>query len=276
MDLNSTEKVLQILNAFTPYNEPVGTLELAEQLGIHRSSVSRILLILREYGFVQQDEKTKLYRLGPAVSKLGKSIKQSFRQHLVSKVQPYLLRLSEQVRESAGLVIIEDHQVFVPYRVRGPQPISVSFEHGDRGAINVNCGAKVIMAYLPQNELEEIIRTHPKLPSFTPYTITKWEDILAQCKQIRETGVAYDIEEYNLNVVAVGAAFFDHDDTPLGAITILAPAFRVEVIHDPATLDALKKTAARISAGMARKKPEEIIGDVPETTAGRRGYRRRR
>ena len=48
-DFNATEKVLKILTAFLPFNEPKGTLELARTLGIHRASVSRILGILKKY-----------------------------------------------------------------------------------------------------------------------------------------------------------------------------------------------------------------------------------
>jgi DNA-binding IclR family transcriptional regulator len=251
MTLNSTEKVIRILEAFTPHNEPMGTLQLAEKLSIHRSTVSRILMILKQYGFVQQDKKTMLYRLGPAVAGLGKSIHKSFHHHLISQVQPFLLRMIEQVAESSSLVLITEQQVYVPYRVRGPQPITVSFDHGDRGAINANCGAKAIMAHLPANDLQEIINSHVKLPSFTPHTITEWDELIEQFARIRETGVAYDLEEYNLDVLAMGAPIFDSSSFPVGSITILIPSIRAQKIHDEKILAILKKTAAEISSAMA-------------------------
>lgn len=251
MELNSTEKVIRILEAFRPHNEPMGTLELAEKLSIHRSTVSRILLILKQYGFVQQDKRTMRYRLGPAIARLGKSINQSFHHHLVSQVQPFLLRLIEQVSESASLVLISDLQVYIPFRIRGPQPISVSFEHGEGGAINANSGAKAIMAHLPPNELQEIINFHVRLPSFTPHTITRWDDLIKEFVTIRETGVAYDLEEYNLDVLAVGAPIFDSSKMPIGSITILVPSIRAQKIHDEYTLTTLRQTAAEISNIMA-------------------------
>ncbi len=252
MELNSTEKVIAVLEAFIPFNEPMGTLQLAEKISIHRSSVSRILMILKQRGFVQQDKKSKLYRLGPAVSALGKSVNQSLNHHhLVSVAQPFLLRMSEQVGESVALVVIDNKQVYVPFRVMGPNPISVSFEHGDRGAINANCGIKSILAHLPPNELQEIMDFHFKLPSYTSHTKTKWAELKEQFAEIRNAGISFDLEEYNLDVFALGAPVFDGSNTPIGSITMLVPSIRADKVQDKKIQTLLKQTAKKISEKLA-------------------------
>jgi len=249
-EFNATEKVLKILNAFLPLNEPKGTLELARTLGIHRASVSRILGILKKYDFVQQEEKTRLYRLGTAAAVLGKAVNRSFQTRFVSVVQPYMLQLSEEIKESVSLVTLVDNQVLLPFRVKGPQPISVSFNLGDRGAINANSGAKAIMAFLSSERLNDIKKFHPKLPGFTPKTITNWEDLIEQFDEVRRSGFGYDLGEYRLDVLSVGAPILDYNNDPLGALTILVPSLRADVINDRQVLSKLKKATINISEAL--------------------------
>jgi DNA-binding IclR family transcriptional regulator len=247
-ELNATEKTLKILTAFLPNNTPRGNLDLSRVLGIHRASVNRILGILKQHGFVQQNEKTKMYRLGSTMAVLGQAIRQSFHLQLSTLVQPHLHKLTEKIRESVALVVLADHHVVVPYRVRGPQPVSVSFDHGEQGAINANAGAKAILAFLSDGRLEEVIGTHRKLPSFTPNTLTRWDQIVAQFEEIRQTGVAYDLEEYTLDVLAIGSPVIDYSNEPVCAVSILVPSFRSSVIYDQNTLSSLKQTASAISS----------------------------
>jgi DNA-binding IclR family transcriptional regulator len=249
-DFNATEKVLKILTAFLPFNEPKGTLEIARTLGIHRASISRILGILKKHDFVQQDEKTKLYRLGSAAAVLGKSVNRSFQTRFVSVVQPYMHQLSEEIQESVSLVTLADNQVILPYRVKGPHPISVAFTHGDRGAINANSGAKAIMAFLSSERMSEVKKFYPKLPSFTSNTMTTWEALTEQFDEIRQSGFGYDLGEYNLDIFSVGAPILDYNNDPIGAITILVPSFRAEVIKDRQVLFKLKKATTNISEAL--------------------------
>jgi IclR family KDG regulon transcriptional repressor len=246
-EFNATEKVLKILTAFLPFNEPKGTLELARSLGIHRASVSRILGILKKYDFVQQDETTRLYRLGSSAAVLGKSVNRSFQTRFVAVVQPYMHQLSEAIQESVSLVTLVDNQIILPYRVKGPRPISVSFNLGDRGAINANSGAKAILAFLPSDRFNEVKKYYPRLPSFTANTITNWEGLIEQFNDIRQCGFSYDLEEYSLDVLSVGAPILDYNNDPLGAITILVPSLRAEVINDLEVLSKLKKATVNIS-----------------------------
>jgi DNA-binding IclR family transcriptional regulator len=58
-DYISVQKALEILLAFTPNNQEMGTMELSNKLGFHKSTVSRLLRVLTFYGFLQQDSKTK-------------------------------------------------------------------------------------------------------------------------------------------------------------------------------------------------------------------------
>ena len=87
--INSIEKALRILTAFMPSNEAMGTIEISQKLGFHKATVSRILLILTQFGFLQRDKQTKKFRLGHAVINLGLAVTQSINNNLVQIAKPY-------------------------------------------------------------------------------------------------------------------------------------------------------------------------------------------
>ena len=91
---NAIEKALDILTAFTPYNEEMGTAEISTKLGLHKATASRILLTLTRRGFLRQDSHTKQFRLSRAALDLGLAVTHSLTTDLVkviSSMCPWLI-----------------------------------------------------------------------------------------------------------------------------------------------------------------------------------------
>jgi len=247
MELNATEKVLKVLMAFAPTNEPMGTLELSALLGIHRSSVSRILITMKKYGFVQQDKKTKRYVLGRAMAEIGKAMRKSYKSRLVTLAIPYLMDLRNNLKESVAFEMLTNRGVSMAYSIKGIQPVTVSFDYGEMAAMNANAAAKAILAFSKEELVNEILGMKEKLPRYTSKTITDRRVLNEQFKKIREQGVSFDHEEYNENIHAIAAPVFDEDKLCVAAVSILVPSLRVEVITSQATIAMLKNTVARIA-----------------------------
>lgn len=64
MEYSSVQKAISILLSFIPDNKAIGTLQLSKSLGLNKSTVSRLVHVLVQYGLIQQDEETKKYSLG--------------------------------------------------------------------------------------------------------------------------------------------------------------------------------------------------------------------
>jgi DNA-binding IclR family transcriptional regulator len=106
------------------------------------------------------------------------------------------------------------------------------------------------MAFLSSERMSEVKKFYPKLPSFTSNTMTTWDALTEQFDEIRQSGFGYDLGEYNLDVFSVGAPILDYNNDPIGAITILVPSFRAEVIKDRQVLFKLKKATTNISEAL--------------------------
>ena len=247
MRLTATEKVLKVLLAFAPTNEPVGTLELSEILGIHRSSVSRILITMKKYGFLQQDKKTKRYFLGRSIAEIAKALRTSYKSRLVTLALPHLMALRNNVKESVAFEMLSNKGISMAYGIKGIQPLTISFDYGEMAAVNANAAAKAILAFSKEELVNRVLGTKEKLPRYTSKTITDRRALNKQFKQIRKQGVSFDHEEYNKSIHAIAAPVFDEDKSCVAAVSILVPSLRLEVITAQATIRLLKDAVLKIS-----------------------------
>ncbi len=248
--MNSIEKALEILLSFTPDNRPLRTVEISNRLGMNKATVNRILITMKNRGFIAQDHTTRRYRLGPSTALLGRAVKQSLDGRLVALAKPYLDDLRDKVGETVHLEVLYDERIFLTYSARGPRQLTVTPRVGDRMAINANAGAKAIMAFCPQEVIEKHL-TGP-LSIFTSNTVTDPDTIRKEYEEIRATGFAYDKGEYDDDVDAVAAPIFDHEDRIVAAVVILAPSFRMSSSIASGSLELLMDTAADISNRLSK------------------------
>jgi DNA-binding IclR family transcriptional regulator len=249
--LNSTEKVLMILKTFLPDNSPRGTLELCNELGMKPATVSRILSILKEHRFVEQNADRK-YLLGEVTAAMGQAISESRTARLIAVARPHLIRLNGKLNENIQLELLHDNNVKIALVIPGTKVVRVHLtaKPGAWVGVNATAGGKAILAFLAPERLGGIIKAYPELQGFQPDTITDWNELKQQLAQIRKAGLAYDFNEYLEDVCAVGTPLFDYADEVIGAVTVCVPSLRAAIISKQTTIALLKKTAESITANL--------------------------
>jgi IclR family acetate operon transcriptional repressor len=248
--MSSTEKALAILMAFTPHNTPMGTLELSHKLGIHKSTVSRLLHLLSDHGFLQQNRDTKKYLLGRSVAEIGNAVLRSLNHEIVATAQPYLNALCETVEESVALEVVSGSDVVLAYHCEGQGHIRFSFQLGERVPLHVAAGAKTILAHSPPEYLDHWLPG--RLNRFTANTIVSKKAFRHLLKEVRATGLAYDMGERYEDVRAVAAPILNHEGMAVAAVVIAGPAFRLTRQYLKTAAGPLKQTAADIAQRLQR------------------------
>lgn len=248
--MNSNEKALQILLAFAPDNHPLQTVEISRQLGINKATVNRILITLKNQGFVVQDKTTRRYRLGPSVALLGRAVKQSLNGRLVGLAKPYLESLRDKVGETVHLEALYDDRIFLTYSAKGTRQVTATPRVGDRMAVNANAGAKAIMAFSSEATIDRHLAG--PLAIYTTGTVTDPDKIRKEYKEIKAIGFAYDKGEYDNDVYAVAAPIFNHEDRVIAAVVIIVPSFRMSDSIESGSLELLKDTATDISDRLSK------------------------
>ncbi len=69
--VHSIERALAIIETLGRYPQGLGVTELGQAIGLHKSTVHRLLGTLMAYGYVEQDHLTERYRLGMKMVALG-------------------------------------------------------------------------------------------------------------------------------------------------------------------------------------------------------------
>jgi IclR family acetate operon transcriptional repressor len=246
---SAIEKALQILLTFAPHNRERGTTEVSDLLGLHKATTSRILLTLAEHGFLQQDPTTKRFSLGPSIHALGLALTRSLDTGLVQIGKPYVDALRDEIDEAVGLERWSGSGTVWVYSAESSRPHGVTGQVGSRMPFNAGAGAKAILAFSPASVQEKLLQR--KLAPLTPATITDPAHLRQQLQVTRERGFSVDDDEVEIGIGALGAPILDCDGQAFAAVVIVAPTQRLPASPESPTVDALKRTAAAITAHFA-------------------------
>src|SRR5215467_2098118 len=168
--------------------------QIAQRVGLARSTVQRIVSALESENLVIAASPTGRVRLGPTIARLAASVQTDF----VSIARPYLLRLSEELRETVDLAIVKkNHLVFID-QVIGPQRLRTVSAVGETFPLHCTANGKAYLASLDEPAIEQLIGQ--SYEARTPNTLTGLSALLADLRNVRKTGVAYDREEHTLGI----------------------------------------------------------------------------
>jgi len=242
---NAIEKALLILSAFKPYNDEIGTVEIAQKLGLHKATVSRILQNLSKHGFVTQNPHSKKFRLGREIVELSTAMNQSFRSNLIDIAQPFIKNLRDKLRETIIFVVIGDSSARTVYIIEGPRSIRLTGQVGETLPVHASAGGKAVLAFLSEERRNELLKG--KLLRVTEKTITNKKILLRQLDEIRRDGVAFDCGEFDRDTSGIAAPVFNYEDKPVAALTVAGPSQRITLSKTSPIASALKDAAKGIS-----------------------------
>jgi DNA-binding IclR family transcriptional regulator len=231
-------RAAEVLRALDGQHQGLTPSELAERLGLARSTVHRIVSALDDEGLVATVRPGR-YRVGPELIRLGSGQRGEVR----AIVRPFLERLSAEVNETVDLaVLIQDHvsfidQVAAPHRLRAVSVVGATFP------AHCTANGKALLAELSDDHLRTLLPA--RLPQLTPNTKNTRTKLMEEVRQIRESGVAFDDEEHTLGISAVGAVVRDQF-AAVAAITIPLPTQRYKG-NEEALVGALRATCNRVT-----------------------------
>ena len=221
----------------------MGVSELSRRLDLLPSDVHRILTSLAAYGFVEQDERTRLYRLGVSAVKLGLNALQ--RNELHDAARPVLHRLAEQTEATAHMVVFDsrDLEIFLAEQIDHPADYLFKSRYGTLTNGHSSALGKAILANI-EPDLAARFLDRTGLPALTPRTIRNDTELQAELAAVAERGYAVDREETAPGACCLGAPVWDRRGCVVGAVSISMPASRF-YRSEESDLAACVRTAAR-------------------------------
>lgn len=245
--ISSVQKAMHILQVLAFGESSASLAELSRAAGMPKPTVFRYLSTLEQLGYVRKDVHTGLYELGLRLFELGsKAIaKHTLREVALSEMHSLLDRFSETV----NLAIMDAGQVLYLEILDSPQAMRMSARVGSRDCAHATSLGKAMLAFLPEEEVEQIART-VGFPSRTQRTIATLAELEEELARVRALGYAVDTGENEVTARCVGAPVFDRFGDVAGAISLSGPSHRFSEDQVEAAGKALVEAADRISQRM--------------------------
>lgn len=250
--VQSLERAISILKSFTVSQPERGVGELSRELGLHKSTVSRLMATLERGGLLNRNPQTQRYRLGVDILVLAAQVAGFLDVQEVAR--PFLKALSLEVHESVNLVVLD---VPSPGSGRSAQVVNVEQfvpparqvkdigRVGRRMSSHATAAGKVLLASLSPDLLTEALPD--QLRAFTPATITQRARFLEELALVRQQGYGLAREELEEGLNAVAAPIYDHSGQVVAAVSVAGPAYRVTPEMLPHLSNRIVQVASEIS-----------------------------
>ena len=244
--IQAIERAVSILNAFSIDDPELGVTELAQKVGLHKSTVHRFMVNLDAAGLVERNQRTGRYRLGLRIFELGGLVMQQM--NLWDEALPFLEGLVRDTGETGHLAVLDGGEAIYIERVEARRALRVPSAIGRGYPAHATNLGKVLLADLPKERVAEIV-AEKGLASFTPRTITDPVELDAELERIRLRGYAIDDEEYDEGLRCIGAGVRDHSGHVVSALGIGGPVTRIT----PGRVDELAALVMAAAKGLSRR-----------------------
>lgn len=216
--------VLEFLIDKGPKQNPVAFPAMAQTLPFSRTTIHRILYSLEKLGYAEKTGIASQYRLTAKLFELtGPSV---HARQLVSATRSIMLDLLTRHAETVNLGVLNDTQVIYIDVLQSPNALRIAALPGDRNPLHSTSLGKAILAFLPQPEVEVLLREYPLIKR-TSATITQKAHLQKHLASVRKNGVAVDLEENLSGVTCIAAPIFDHAGRVVAALSVSGPSSRM-------------------------------------------------
>jgi DNA-binding IclR family transcriptional regulator len=240
--VQSVDRAVAILEILARDGE-AGVTEVARELGVHKSTASRLLAALDRRELVAQDTSRGKFRLGVGLLRLAGAAGRGL--DLVQESRPVCRALAQEVGETVNLAILSGRAALYLDQVAGPAALSPHNWAGQRIPLHATSDGKVLLAYLPEAELAERLAT--PLARFTDRTITAAADFARLLAEVRRQGYGTAVEELEAGLTAVAAPVRNAEGTVVASISASGPSFRIPPDRIPALASSVRLAAAAVS-----------------------------
>lgn len=250
--VQSIQRAVAILRSFTEAEPELGVMELSRRLGLHKSTVSRILATLQQEGIVSQNPASGKYRLGLGlISLAGVALG---RLDARGVAQPYLNPLVEVSQETVNVTVLDGNECVNIERVASPKSIRYVGWIGRRTPLHCTASGKVLLAYMPPGERAALLPM--PLVKYTEKTLVDMALLEASLAEVSRQGYAIVHEEFEDGFSAIAAPIYDHVGQVMATISISGPTFRLGPGQIELFIEPLLETTGQVSAELGYIQPQ--------------------
>ncbi|GAB4100650.1 IclR family transcriptional regulator [Sinomonas halotolerans] len=240
---------LGVLEAFSIEKPILGVTEIAQRVGLHKSTVSRILSGLAEAGYVQRDEATGRYRLGLGLLALSGPLLADL--DVRRAALPYLEELTDRTGETSALAVWNGEEAIVVEQVPSPHQVKHTASIGTRYKKFASSSVRVFLAGAGREEAMSLLESGAVVLGERSRSAAARE-----LADVRNAGVAVNDGGTTPEEFGVSAPVYDYRNRMVGCVTASAPRSRAQgeaaALLAAAVIETAAAVSARLGAGAKR------------------------
>ncbi len=218
---------------------------IAEQASLPRPSVHRMLRAMTAEKLVSFDPATKRYGLSLDLFLLA--AKAGNPMGLRDVCRPVLLRLTASLGETLFLLVRSGYDAVCIDRSAGPLPIrSFTGDIGGRVPLGLGQGATAILAFLPADEQDEVVRHN--IPRLRESSGADEATLRAELARVRAAGYCDGAKGLIPGMTGLGVPILDHDGRAVAALSVGSTIDRLTIERAAVIASLLKREATVIGA----------------------------
>jgi DNA-binding IclR family transcriptional regulator len=241
--IQSISRGLTLLTVMAETTSPLSLTELSRKTKLSKSTIQRLTYTLETLEFLDRNQDTKKFRLGPQMTSIALSVVRNI--DITRIALPYMQDTATDTGETVGIAILSEADVVYANFVKTTKIIVIDRKIGDRIPAYCSAAGKAILAFLPESLLESILQKM-KWERFTPHTITNKKDLCRELERVRIRGFSTNKEEISLGAISVAAPVRNALGEVIAALNIMIPTIR-------SSLEQLETVYARKVIEMADK-----------------------
>jgi DNA-binding IclR family transcriptional regulator len=220
--VQSVDRALLVLEIIARHGS-AGVTAIADELGVHKSTVSRLIGVLEARGYVEQLGERGKYRLGFSIVRLAGSA--TAQRDLARLGQSICDALADKVGETVNLAVLDGDRAVNVVEARSESEVALRTWVGQSSPVHATSSGKILLSELSREDLRD--RLNNRLETFTEATLGTLAVLEKELASIRENGWASVHEELEIGLNAVSAPVRDHTFEVVAALSVSGPSYRL-------------------------------------------------
>lgn len=243
--VQSVDRAVTVLEILARRGD-AGVTEIAVELGVHKSTASRLVGALESRGLVEQLSGRGKYRLGLGMVRLAGAA--AARIDLPEVAGRVCARVAGELGETVNVAVLDDDQTVNISQALGRAAVSSYNWVGRRTPSHATSSGKVLLAYA-RAEVRRAALAGP-LTAYTPRTIIDPVVLQRQLSEAERAGWASTVEELEIGLHAVAAPIRGAGGRVVAAISVSGPSYRLPVSVFAERAAQLKDAAVEIGGSL--------------------------
>lgn len=238
------DRAFDILELLSTERDGLGVTEIGIRLGLHKSTVHRILSTLGERGYVEKSTNNGVYKIGLKFIEISSVYLNSI--ELKTEARPYLWELTSKINGPTHLSILDGIDAVYIDKVDVMTNIRLYSQIGRRIPVYCSALGKSLLSDYSDVELN-IILSQIKFEKITSNTIDNKEELARQIKNVKNTGWSVDDEEHDEGIRCIASPIYDYRRKVIAAVSVAGPSNVISKDRDEEIGAMVLETAFKIS-----------------------------